>query len=645
MFDDRVKDVTSEWLLSNGIGGFSSSTIANRNSRKYHGMLIASYGNLDDRRLLVSKLEEELDIKGENKPLYSNQYHDGIYPKDCVEPSDFNLSPLPQFTYELDSCRLTKTVCMPRGKNATIIRYSIDEGKGRFRARPLVNDRNIHSLTKQGDFNFNREKMDKGMLLHAEKDRGSFIAVSSDLCKTEVEGDYWLNDMYYKEEQLRGYDFLEDHYISCLLSTNFRKGSVFHVILNAGTDKQEVIQTNNALTESAGELLLEESRRIGNLTRAFRERYDTGYDEPTINCLVNSADSFLCGARPFTSLIAGYHWFGSWGRDSLISLPGILRATDDTEAAKDVIRGLLKNSRNGILPNILNQGNGSAYNSIDASLLLFRVCEDYVEYTKDVGFIDEIWPGLKDIIEHYKNGTDYGIKAGDDMLINSTYDKPMTWMDAYMEGQAPTLRRGKPVEVQALWYNALKTAAAISKSIEENSYDEDAKIAKENFNQQFWNEEGFLYDFIEGDYKDGALRPNQIFAVSLPFEVLEKNKWKPVVDVVEEKLLTPYGLRTLSPEDSRYKGEYYGNQYKRDMAYHQGTVWPWLLAPFLDAYTKVKGKEKVRSMLKPLLEEHLWEQGIGTISEVFDGNEPYNASGCISQAWSVAEIIRVITKT
>ena len=353
-------------------------------------------------------------------------------------------------------------------------------------------------------------------------------------------------------------------------------------------------------------------------------------------------------------MIAGYHWFEPWGRDTFISLPGLLLVPGRFAEARDILKSSAEMCQDGLIPNRFPQaGSPAQFNSVDASLWFVVAIFHYLRYTKDFDFVrEQLWSKMKDIVEHYQNGTHFHIHMDvDGLILAGQPGTQLTWMDAKIGEWVVTPRAGKPIEVQALWYNALRIMDQIGSRMG------DADIAKKwgglaekvwgSINRQFWFEAGgYLYDVVNGDEKDSSLRPNQIFAVSLPFECVTPDRAQKIVNLLEERLLTPFGLRTLDPRDKRYVPRYQGDERSRDTAYHQGTVWPWLVGPFLTAYQKVHGKSsRVQAHLRAhlaLLLTHLWEAGLGTISEIFDGDMPHEPRGCIAQAWSVAEVLRVL---
>ncbi|MGH8059845.1 MAG: amylo-alpha-1,6-glucosidase, partial [Candidatus Entotheonellia bacterium] len=349
------------------------------------------------------------------------------------------------------------------------------------------------------------------------------------------------------------------------------------------------------------------------------------------------------------TVIAGYHWFTDWGRDTMISLEGLTLCTGRPWEARAILLTFARYLKGGLLPNHFPEGERTAlYHTVDATLWYFHAVDRYIQATGDRELLQLLFPTLKSVVEHHIHGTDFGIAVDpkDGLIRAGTEDYPLTWMDAKVESWVVTPRRGKPVEVQALWYNALRLMALWAEELGEPSEDYLALAARAygSFNARFWCEQGQrLFDVIDGDWGDEpSLRPNQIFALSLRFPILLEAHWQPVIDAVTEQLLTPVGLRSLAPGHRDYKPSYDGDIRARDAAYHQGTVWPWLIGHFLDARRRVYGNGKSSHMLLQGLEEHLWDAGIGSISEIFDAEPPYAARGCIAQAWSVAEVLRAL---
>ena len=600
---ENYPEATSkEWIVTNNIGGYASSTIAGTNTRKYHGLLIAPLDPPLKRYLLLAKLEEKL---GEFD-LSTNKYINAIYPEGYRFLKKFELNPLPTFYFSTPSGDVKKTVFMVNGKNTTIVRYDVS-ARCKLEIRPLVNYRSIHAETRTdllfkqtSEKNCTRIYLDGKPILYLSSDKAAYA--DSDFT------DKWYRNFEFEREIERGESHLDNNFNPGVFFINCRGKTSFSIIAS---------DRNYRFT---GREIYAEKRRIKALCT---------FKKPFLNQLAIAADSFLVSKNRY-SAIAGYHWFGDWGRDTMVSLPGLCLVTKKYKIAEKILKTYANNCKKGLIPNLFLSG--KVYNSADASLWFINAVYEYLKYTENYEFVKDIWQTISDIIGYYIDGTD-GIYADEDGLLIT--GEQLTWMDIKINDFVVTPRSGKAVEVNALWYNALRIADELGSELGEFPGPA-ADIVESSF-QKFWNSE-YLDDVIG----DSTLRPNQILAVSLPFSPLKKQQQKKVVSVIQKELLTPYGLRTLSPKDSRYKKEYSGNRFDRDCAYHQGTVWPWLLGHFITAFLKVNPKKRTQAMemIKPF-KKHLEEAGLGTISEVFDGSEPHKPGGCISQAWSVAEILRV----
>ncbi|MFQ6136272.1 MAG: amylo-alpha-1,6-glucosidase [Candidatus Hydrothermarchaeales archaeon] len=646
-----------EWIVTNGLGGYASSTIICTNTRKYHGLLVAALNPPVGRRLLLSKLEEEVITRDRGYQLSTNKFPDVIYPEGFKLQREFVYDIFPSFLYYLNNISVKKTVFMIRGFNATVISYEV-ENPGEpftFRMRPLVNSRDFHSNLHSSfiDWSFEQKVGDKGVVIKASFDNAPVLVLGSDLAGY-ANGGFWVYDMVYEKESFRGIDDRDDHYCPGEFWLEVEEGvTKFNIIAVGGGDNtQGIFERFYSDNPKAYEKLFEKERtRIESVVKRVYDLHKIGED-PRIEALSMMADSFIVerGSAKSKSIIAGYPWFTDWGRDSMISLPGLTLVTGRFEDAKDVFRTYANHCKDGIIPNRFpDNGEEPEYNTADASLWFIYAVHKFLEYAGDYDFVkNELWNTLKDIIAQYMRGTEFDIHMDEDGLISAgTEDIQLTWMDAKVGGWVVTPRDGKAVEINALWYNALKTMEALAKKFGEDSslYKKFSTKAGKSF-KKFWNEEKqCLYDVIKDDFKDDSVRPNQIFAVSLPFSILDKNKEKEIVEKVFNELYTPYGLRSLSPKDEGYIGFYGGDQLQRDSAYHQGTVWPWLLGPFITAYIKTNNRSKkskriAERLLLSLIFDHLKDAGMGTISEIFDGDSPHHPRGCISQAWSVAEILR-----
>ncbi|MGV8078154.1 MAG: amylo-alpha-1,6-glucosidase [Methanosarcina sp.] len=631
--------IKKEWIIGNGLGGYASSTVIGAGTRTYHGLLVAAPENSPGRVLLLSSLDEELSLNGEVYRLATHKYPGTVSPEGFNYLSKFILAPFPMWVYQPDVFTVKKKVFMVHNSNTTCILYDIRSRKegALLRIFPLTNSRSFHQTTRSRDLSFSQKADPAGVKL--ESSNGFTLSLSSNL---QYHRDpMWYYNFEYDAEKQRGLPFQED---------NFNPG-YFEGRLKLGTSRFFIAASTGDISsftlEQVEELYTREVYRQNLL--AFNSRLT----EPFALKLLRATDTFIV-KNPSTgenTVIAGYPWFSDWGRDSMISLPGLTLVPHRFEAAKSILKNFSRNCRKGLIPNNYPAFGGEpVYNTVDASLWFIHALGRYFAYTKDFLFLSDTWETVEYIIDNYRKGTDFGIGMDSDYLIRQ--GPQLTWMDAKIDEWAVTPRTGKACEINALWYNALKTASKLGTLLSKDisSYESLAAGVASNFEELFWNPEtNCLFDLISQDetgkqIKDSAIRPNQIFAVALPYTMLPPEKEKAIVDRVEKDLLTPFGLRTLSSDNPAYVGHYQGGPESRDLAYHNGTVWPWLLGAYVKAYRKVhnyskKSLEDMRVLLQGF-DSHLETAGIGTISEVFDGDYPYFPGGCISQAWSVAEIFR-----
>jgi predicted glycogen debranching enzyme len=636
---DVAEASAREWLETNGIGGFASSSIINLNTRRYHGLLIAATKPPVARAVLLSKLEETLILGDGRFELSANQYAGAIHPQGYRYLNSFRLDPFPIFTYRVGGLEIEKRVFLVQGENTAVIQYEIlGERKGRnclLEVRPLIAFRDFHNTTHANDA-IRREVDTSAGVASVTPYHGlptlhfSHNAASIDCCGS------WFYNFQYDREQERGLDYIEDLYSPFVLRFNLD-----------GSSSASVIASTLPHESTDADLLKE--REIERRTRISAE---TPADDPFANLLTAAADQFLVARGEHKSVIAGYPWFGDWGRDTMISLPGLTLVTGRYDDARGILRAFAASVDRGMLPNRFPEaGETPEYNTVDATLWMFHAVHEFLRYTRDHDFIrTELYPVLTDILAWHERGTRHGIRLDSDGLLHAGEPgMQLTWMDAKVGDWVVTPRAGKPVEIQALWYNALRVMERLSATFgDADASSRHAALAERvqrRFLEAFWNEaDGCLYDVVTDSGPDRSIRPNQILAVSLPYSLLAGEKALRVVEVVEWELLSPYGLRTLSPHDPTYRGRYGDDPRSRDSAYHQGTVWPWLLGPFLTAYVKVHGEtEQARQRVDRYLDSmraHLEQAGLGQISEVFDGDPPHRPGGCIAQAWSVAEVLR-----
>lgn len=638
-----------EWIVTNGIGGYASGTVGGPLTRCYHGLLVAALDPPVRRELLVTALDETLHTDDGVFPLYTDRYSDGrTEPEGFQQIYSFCLNgTVPVWTFEAGNVRLTKSVRMVHGKNTTCVRYRLLEGSApaRLEIRVRINRRGHHGNTKNAGWRPIVEPVPDGLRVTTEKTAPPVRILCRDADTSTREE--WLRGFYLSMERYRGLPDVEDHFLAGHFTLQLNPGSSSTFILSAEenpdreTDKAEADRNRHEerLIDAASPLLSDS----GTCGRELRQ-------------LILAADQFIVkrasGDDPKgCSVLAGYPWFTDWGRDTMIALPGLTLAVGRPEIAKGIIRTFARFIDRGMIPNRFpDEGETPEYNTIDATLWYVEAVRAVHAATGDTDFVRKLYPSLLEIIDSHIRGTRYSIRADtdDSLLYGGENGTQLTWMDAKAGDWVVTPRIGKPVEINALWYNALCVMAGFAALLGQpaNRFHENAEKVKTGFDR-FWNNEtGCLYDGIDGpDGEDRSIRPNQLFAVSLHHTPLAGKRMRSVVDVCAKHLLTPRGLRSLAPDDPSYIGRYGGDRVTRDGAYHQGTVWSWLIGPFASAHYRAYGDaEKARSFLLPLM-EHLGERGLGSISEIFDGDPPHEARGCFAQAWGVAEILRVWEET
>ena len=672
--DLRLDDgLQKEWIITNGIGGYASSTIIGANTRKYYGLLVAPLSAPARRTLILSKLDESIILDGRKHDLYTNVCKNYIS-QGFKYLESFQKEILPLFKYKVEDTEITKTICMQYGRNTVGVYYKIRNGntKAKLEFAPIFNYRDFHSMSTNHNFEISQDIKGSKIKLVIDKN------ISHPVYMKISEGNYvqHINDifynMFYLEEEKRGFFPEENHIVSGVfeieIEPNEEKDITFICSMEENIDEidykqlinSEIIRMNNIYNDS---LLIDNGKE--NKTKKELEK-----DELARQYLI-AADNFVVYRPTFGlhTLIAGYPWFLDWGRDALISMEGILLIPRRYELAREVLLTCTRDIKYGLLPNGYSEvDNSPLYNSVDSSLLLFEQVQKYLEYTDDNKFIKEnIYPKLKQIIENYAKGIDFddnNIHLEEDGLISSGTDETQnTWMDAKYGDFAFTPRNGKVVEVNALWYNSLKIMEALSKKYEKigkrlisKKYADMAEDCKKSFNKKFYNaRRKCLYDVI-GDNK---VRPNQLFALSLTYPVVEPDSEiaKNIINVVEKKLLNNYGLKTLAKGETNYVDIYEGDGIRRDMSYHQGITWPWLLGLYYNSLRNMKAFENDKNKRKELttkiqefkrktektFKKEISESGcIGSLSELYDSKTPYLPKGAFAQCWSVAEIFRII---
>ena len=633
-----------EWLETNGLGGFASGTIAGIHTRRYHGLLVAATKPPVNRMVLLSKLEEILTIDGTRFELSANQYPSAVHPQGYAYLKQFRLDPFPVFVYEIGQVQLEKSIFMVHGENTTIVQYQL-RGKPQtctLELHPLIAFRDYHSLTHENDALNRAWEIDAGNLKLTPYPELPSLYLAHEADDVRNAGN-WYRNFEYERERDRGLDHLEDLF------------NPFTLVLDLSRQPDQAVIASTAPHDIYSARLLrhaEIERRKAVLIGVPAVPGDSRFMES----LARAADQFIARRANQATVIAGYHWFSDWGRDTMISLRGLTLCTGRTELARSILLAFAAHVDQGMLPNWFpDAGESPEYNTADAALWFIEAARAYLEYTGDVDFIRTHLYGLfADIISWHERGTRYGIRVDSDGLLHA--GEPgvqLTWMDAKIRDWVVTPRRGKPVEVQALWYNALRTmedwARQFDHSAESVHYQQLADRVQSSFVKLFWNAgQDCLYDVLDGDTRDASIRPNQILAVSLFHSMLAPEMAARVVKTVEHHLLTPVGLRTLSPSDPQYKGRYEGSLHDRDAAYHQGTAWPWLLGPFLKAYVAVNGhSSEAREQGRKWLTEfrrYIENEGVGQLPELFDGDAPHRAGGCIAQAWTIGELLRTLVE-
>jgi len=657
-FDDAI---TREWIITNGLGGYASSTALGINTRKYHGLLIAAFNPPINRWITLTKLDETLQIGNKNYNLATNEFKDTFHPKGYVFLSEFSVSPFPTFIYTFQGVTLQKTVFMVNQKNATVVIYNVSNNtdqKVSVFVSPFVNSRHIYNITDKDKINWNLVQTHEDVVKIQPESLDSSLILS---CGNGffVKEPWWVEKLFYRVDFSRAESSLEDNYRPGYFRFTAEPNETrqFHILAVAAKTEagaQNLFSSFGKQTSELSLMLQEELARHEELLEKFQKQNSSLEFKDYLKWLVQAADSFIVerASTGTKSVIAGYPWFDDWGRDALISLPGLTLVTGRFDEAKEILLTFAHYCQNGIVPNRFSDKAGDIplYNTVDASLWFFNAVLQYLKYTADFDFVQKnLWQTLTSIVKKHVEGTIYGIHTDKDGLL--AHGPQLTWMDVATFDGFITPRNGKAVEIQALWYNALKIMQLLSSRFEheqeQRTYSQMARKARLSFAEKFWNQtSGYLFDVINEERSDSTLRPNQLIAVSLDFPVLKPEKRSRVVDVAWKRLWGKYGLKSLPSTNSNYHGTYLGDWSHRDNAYHNGTVWTWLSGPFITAFTKTRGYEAPwrrfaqKNFLEPLFNEHIYQAGLGTISEIFDGDAPHRPRGCISQAWSVAEPLR-----
>ena len=669
--DKGVEELlTKEWLLTNGRGDYSSSTIVGCNTRGYHGLLIGALNPPTNRIMALAMCLEMVIFKGESSSgrvpyrksgtlsqsgntgkifnLSTFEFSEKLTPQGFTLLKQFRQDTGVHFDYKLDKLEVTKSVYLLRDASTAVLMYDFKNvaNPAEFVLRPFVGLRDFHSLQKSYAPLCSRQ-VDDGLLVRNDTPGSCELLLSCPASNFEKDSQWWFNFVYRNDKE-RGQDFMEDLWTPGFFKCRVEKPT--KIVFWANISNR--YKPGQSINSDIGTIRESLRKHQNSIAAAGKNNKDKNHK---ILCL--AADQFISQRQtnhiPRSTILAGYPWFADWGRDIFIALPGLLLVTGRYDEAKSVLSTFAAVADEGMIPNRFDDKNDTTYfNSVDASLWFINAAFQYLNATGDSKtFMQELMPTIRWIIDSYHKGTRFGIRSCSDGLITAgNHETQLTWMDAKYGGVAYTPRGGKAVEINALWYNSLSWLAQFyaGRDIDNaKRYKSMAEQVGSSFCELFWNEDtGYLNDCISPDGSvDSSLRPNQIFAVSLPFSPLSAEQQKSVVDAVQKHLLTPYGLQTLNTQDSRYKGTYAGPQSQRDEAYHQGTVWPFLIGPFIEAFLKVnkyskQSKKQAAKFIGPLL-EHLTEDAcICSVSEIFDGDPPHKPRGCIAQAWSVAELLR-----
>jgi predicted glycogen debranching enzyme len=622
--------LSREILRSNRAGSYSSTTIVGCNTRKYHGWLVCPVDELGgERHVLLSAVDATVVSNGQSFNTGIHKYHGEHYsPKGHKYVEDFDIQDIPGMTYRVGNVILKQERILVHYEEELLIRYTIiaaDEPV-KLQLRPFLAFRNIHQLTHANMWaNTRTEPVSHGVKIRMYD---GFPWLHMQLsCKAEfVSVPDWHLGVEYVEEQKRGYDYSEDLFVPGFFEMTAAKGDV--IVFSISTKEEKHAGLKARFTRTVA-------------TKIPRSNFG--------NCLRNASQQFIEKRGEDTNIIAGYHWFGSWGRDTFISLPGLALARTSEDLYAAVLDTQVRRMKGGLFPNMGDNDN-PAFNSVDAPLWFFQALFSYGLDHK------ETWKrygaAMKDVLTAYRSGTSFGIRMRENGLIYSgAPGKALTWMDAVVKGSPVTPRDGFAVEINALWYNAMSYSLDCARAAHDRSFVKEwealPELISRSFIETFWDEElGYLADYVnDNEKRNMQIRPNMVLATSLPYTMLTREQMKSILDIVNRMLVTPRGLRTLSPSEEGYQGIYCGDQDTRDRAYHQGTVWPWLLGPFCDGWLRVYGEGGVSRIRKLIMgfEETLTEAGISTISEIYDGDPPHSPRGAISQAWSVGEILRIFT--
>lgn len=635
----------TEWLCPNGRGGFAMAAVNQMLTRRYHGLLVAAVDPPIERFVLLAKLDATVTIGGLTYELATNDYPEAVYPQGFKLLDSFTTEPYPTWLWRAGDALIEQTLCMVHREDSVFVRYRLISGLGPVQlvVRPLCTSRHFHSLASYQDIGPPTiEESEQRVTLHWPSGRPTWHLSSNGTFRCRSD---WYWRFVLNAEADRGLDCQQDLFMPGLISATLHVGEETGLVIAATTANDRTWRTWKSAFDHAA------SRRAA-------EALEPASEDPLLAPLSRATRDFVVDRAESKTVLAGYPWFSDWGRDTFIALPGLCLVTGRYAEARSIIETFARHVSGGMIPNRFPDfGESPEYNTADASLWYIHAIDRYLAYSGDWEFIaDQMYDVVAGMLAAHEAGTRHGIRlAGDGLLCAGEPGYALTWMDARVEGRSITPRIGKPVEINALWHNALRIAETWATRRKDRAAAERwqllAKRAASAFQWRFWNEsQHCLNDVVDCDGQEGtsdsSIRPNQLLAISLTHPILDRIRWKSVVDVCERELLTPVGLRTLAPGEPAYAGRYEGHMAQRDARYHQGTVWPWLLGPFVTAYVRAAGespasRKHARRFLEGV-EAHLWQAGIGSVSEVADGDPPHRPGGCPWQAWSVAEPLRVL---
>ena len=644
---DVASAESREWLVTNGLGGFSSGTVGGQLTRRYHGLLIAALHPPLGRTLLVSKFDEVVEYDGRPYPLATNRWRSGVIePQGYRRIEEFHLEGMsPVWTYACADALLSKKVWMEYGANTTYICYCLERASegARLSIKALVNYRDFHNLTRAGNWRMGISQVERGLCINAFYGATPFYVLSS---ASNVQPCHqWYRAFELSAEALRGMNHQEDHLHAGTFEVELKPGG--SVLMAVSTDASPDLDARSALDrfDERGKTLMRQFHDVhrGVPVPAWIDQLALAADQFVVKRKVKEKDGY--------TVIAGYHWFSDWGRDTMVALPGLTLATGRAEVARNILLAWSGFVDGGMLPNrFLESGEKPDFNTVDAALWYFNAVRSYWSHTRDKEFLKQVFPVLCDMIAAHMRGTRYNIHLdrNDGLLYAGQVGLQLTWMDAKVGDQVVTPRIGKPVEINALWLNALVAMKEFADELGNpaDDFHRAAEDATKGF-ERFWNaSKGYCFDVLDGpEGNDASLRPNQIFTVALPESPFDPERQRAIVDAVGRYLQASPGLRTLAPDDPHYKGTYAGNQEDRDGAYHQGTVWGWLIGPFAKAHLRVHNDPSVAaSFLAPVVHQ-IHAQGLGTVGEIYDADPPFLPRGCIAQAWTLGGILEAWEKT